>query len=234
MALYLHHQGELSVDAPTVAQASLSYRSDPDHPVPTFGGALTSGAPIFAGGAFDQRETADFFGANGDGRALSSRDDVLTFQTPPLPHDLVVAGPLRVELWVESDGPDTDFTAKLVDVYPPSDDYPQGYAMNITDGIFRCRYRQAWDAPTLLTPGERFPITLEPFATCNLFKRGHRLRVDIASSNFPHFDVNPNSGEPEGQAFNKRIATNIVHMGALHPSRIVLRVLDQTEATQDR
>ncbi|MGY2399998.1 CocE/NonD family hydrolase [Pseudomonas sp. SDO5271_S396] len=227
-AFYLHPEGSLGAHPPAVAEASLNYRSDPDHPVPTLGGALTSGAPIFAGGAFDQRETPEFFGALGDGRSISARDDVLTFQTEPLEHDLIVAGPVRVELWVQTDGLDTDFTAKLVDVYPVSDDYPEGYAMNITDGILRCRYRASWDNPTPVTPGERFAITIEPFATCNLFKRGHRLRVDIASSNFPHFDVNPNSGEPEGQAFNKRVATNTLHMGMCNPSRIVLRILDQS------
>lgn len=228
LVLYLHPEGSLSAHPPIEEEASLSYRSDPDHPVPTLGGALTSGAPIFAGGAFDQRETQGFFGATGDGRPLSSRADVLTFQTPLLEHDLVVAGPVRVELWVQTDGPDTDFTAKLIDVYPPSDDYPEGYAMNITDGILRCRYRQSWATPTLVTPGERFPITLQPFATCNLFKRGHRLRVDIASSNFPHFDVNPNSGEAEGQAFGKRVAKNTVHLGKRNPSRIVLRILENS------
>ncbi|PVZ16527.1 hypothetical protein SAMN05660463_02040 [Pseudomonas sp. URIL14HWK12:I9] len=227
-SLYLQPEGTLSTNPPARGQGSLSYRSDPDHPVPTLGGALTSGAPIFAGGAFDQRETPGFFGATGDGRTLSSRADVLSFQTPPLERDLVVAGPVRVELWVQTDGPDTDFTAKLIDVYPPSDDYPEGYSMNITDGIFRCRYRQSWAHPTLVTPGERFPITIEPFATCNLFKRGHRLRVDIASSNFPRFDVNPNSGEPEGQALAKRVATNTVHMSEGSASRIVLRILENS------
>lgn len=221
---YLHPQGHLNELPPATEDASLSYRSDPAHPVPTLGGALTSGAPIFAGGAFDQRETRAFFGARGDGRPLAERADVLSFQTAPLAHDLAVAGPVRVELWVETDGPDTDFTAKLVDVYPPSEAYPQGYAMNLTDGILRCRYRDSWEHPAPMVPGQRVAITIEPFATCNLFKRGHRLRVDIASSNFPHFDVNPNSGEPQGQARHARVAVNTLHVGAAAPSKIVLQV----------
>ena len=224
VAFYLQAERGLGKALPTLNSA-LSYRSDPDNPVPTIGGALTSGAPIFAGGAFDQRETPEFFGTTGDGRALSERDDVLSFQTEPLAEELIVAGPVTVELWVESDGLDTDFTAKLVDVYPSSADYPQGYAMNITDGILRCRYRDSWQQPTLLAPGRMVHITIEPFATCNLFQRGHRLRLDIASSNFPHFDVNPNSGEAEGQAEHRRIATNSVHMGPQSPSRLILRVL---------
>lgn len=222
LSLYLHPSRTLSRDRPEEPEAHLSYRADPEQPVPTIGGALTSGAPVFVGGAFDQRERADFFGTQGNNRPLAERADVLSFETQPLAQDLIVAGPLQIELWVESDGLDTDFTAKLVDVYPSSADYPEGFAMNITDGIFRCRYRDAWDRPKPLTPGERVRIVIEPFATCNLFKAGHRLRLDIASSNFPHFDVNPNSGEAEGQARHKRIATNTVHLSADFASRLVL------------
>jgi len=225
MNLYLHHDRCLSATPPRVDEAKLSYRADPDHPVPTVGGALTSGAPVFVGGAFDQRERADFFGTRGNNQPLAERADVLSFQTPPLTEDLIVAGPLQIELWIDSDAPDTDFTAKLVDVYPPSADFPQGYAMNITDGIRRCRYRDSWETPQPLTPGKRVKVVIEPFATCNLFKRGHQLRLDIASSNFPHFDVNPNSGEPEGQAHHKQIATNTVHMSKDFASRLVLTVL---------
>lgn len=219
---YLHADGTLSQSAPSASQDELSYFSDPSNPVPTIGGALTSGAPVFEGGAFDQRETDRFFGTTGDGRALSERADVLSFQTAPLQEDLVVAGAVTIELWVETDGRDTDFTAKLVDVYPPSEDYPAGYAMNITDGIIRCRYRKSWSKAESTVPGECFQITIEPFATCNLFKKGHQLRLDIASSNFPHFDVNPNSGEPEGQAEHKRVARNTVHMSASRSSKVVL------------
>jgi putative CocE/NonD family hydrolase len=225
LSLYLDRQKQLSSEPPKAREAHLSYCADPASPVPTIGGALTSGAPVFVGGAFDQREHPDFFGTRGDNRPLAERDDVLSFQTEPLEEDLVVAGPLHIELWIESDAPDTDFTAKLVDVYPPSADYPQGYAMNITDGIRRCRYRESWVNPTPLTPGERAKIVIEPFATCNLFKRGHRLRLDIASSNFPHFDVNPNSGEAEGQAQHKRIANNTLHLSARFASRLVLTII---------
>jgi putative CocE/NonD family hydrolase len=225
VSFYLTEEGGLELTAPHSSDAHRQYCSDPNNPVPTIGGSLTSGAPVFVGGAFDQRESPEFFGALGNGRALSERADVLSFQTEPLQHDLIVAGPILVELWVESDCPDTDFTAKLVDVYPPSDDYRRGYAMNITDGIRRCRYRDSWENPAPLVPGERFKITIEPFATCNVFKQGHRLRLDIASSNFPHFDVNPNSGEPEGQARCKRVAANTVHLSVSAPSKVVLRIL---------
>ncbi|MCF5020619.1 CocE/NonD family hydrolase, partial [Pseudomonas lactis] len=153
---------------------------------------------------------------------------VLVFQTEPLDDDLIVAGDVQIELWIDSDAPDTDFTAKLVDVYPPSADYPEGFAMNITDGIRRCRYRDSWEQPTALKPGERVKVLIEPFATCNLFKRGHRLRLDIASSNFPRFDVNPNSGEPSGQASHPRVAHNRVHLSHAAASCLRLTVVPNT------
>jgi hypothetical protein len=227
--LYLRHNLSLTSQSPTDTYASMSYICDPEHPVPTIGGALTSGAPVFSGGAFDQRETPEFFASQGNNLALCARPDVLSFQTEPLEQDLVVAGPLSIELWVESDGLDTDFTAKLVDVYPASADYPHGYAMNITDGILRCRYRDDWSTPSLMTPGKRVNIRIEPFATCNRFAKGHRLRLDIASSNFPHFDVNPNSGEPEGQGLRKMKVLNSVHMSKHCPSRLILTVLEDPE-----
>ena len=226
--LYLTVQGQLSGTAPDATDACLSYLADPACPVPTLGGALTSGAPIFVGGAFDQRERADFFGTRGDNRPLSERNDVLSFLTEPLIEDLIVAGDVQIELWIDSDAPDTDFTAKLIDLYPPSVDYPDGFAMNITDGIRRCRYRDSWEQPTALTPGKRVKVTIEPFATCNLFKRGHRLRLDIASSNFPRFDVNPNSGEPSGQAHHSRVARNTVHLSAGAASCLRLTVVPVT------
>ena len=219
LTLHLTAQRQLQPEPPTT-EGQLSYCADPADPVPTIGGALTSGAPIFVGGAFDQRERADFFGTRGDQRPLAERSDVLSFQTEPLSHDLIVAGPLRVELWIDSDAPDTDFTAKLVDVYP------DGYAMNITDGILRARYRNTWEHPILLTPGERVKVVIEPFATCNLFQRGHRLRLDIASSNFPRFDVNPNSGEAPGQAEHPRVARNTLHLSTDCPSRLILTVVE--------
>jgi len=150
---------------------------------------------------------------------------VLAFETAPLEKDLAVAGPIVVDLWISSDAPDTDFTAKLIDVYPPSEDYPTGFAMNLTDGIFRCRYRTGWESPSPLNPGEVIRITIEPFATTNLFKAGHRIRLDISSSNFPKFDVNPNTGAPEGRGRTKRIARNTVYMGPARPSKLVLPVV---------
>jgi putative CocE/NonD family hydrolase len=221
-SFYIHSNGQLRETLADAGAASLSYDFDPSDPVPTIGGALTSGQPVFEGGAFDQREAAQFFGCRHPGLPLSARRDILSFETLPLEQDLAVVGPISVELWVSSDALDTDFTAKLIDVYPLSKDYPTGYAMNLTDGILRCRYRKSWERPELLTPGEIFQITIEPFATANLFKKGHRIRLDISSSNFPKFDVNPNTGEPEGRGRTRKIARNSVYCDVVHASRVIL------------
>ena len=221
---HLHRDGSLAEAVPAPGDDAMTYRFDPLDPVPTIGGALTSGRPVFEGGFYDQREDARFFGCKNQGLPLSGRRDVLSFETEPLSEDLAVVGPIVVELWASSDQPDTDFTAKLIDVHPPSADWPKGFAMNVTDGIFRCRYRHSWEKPEPIATGEVFRITIEPFATANLFKAGHRIRLDISSSNFPKFDVNPNSSEPEGEGRAPRVAMNTVWMNAARPSRIVLPV----------
>ncbi len=133
-------------------------------------------------GAFDQREAPRFFACKPPYLSLASRPDVLVFETTPLDHDVEVTGPIEVHLWISSNCPDTDFTAKLIDSYPPNEDYPQGFAMNITDGILRARYRRSWEHPEMMRPGEIYEITIRPFPTSNLFKAGHRIRVDISAA----------------------------------------------------
>lgn len=177
------------------------------------------------GGAYDQRESPDFFGSNPPYEPLAARPDVLVFQTDPLERAVEITGPLTVVLWVSSDAPDTDFTAKLVDVYPPNEDYPEGFAMNITDGIIRMRYRDSWETPSLMKPGMLYRATIEAFPSSNLFARGHRIRLDISSSNFPHFDLNFNTGEAEGLATYARIATNRVWLDRDHASHAMLPVV---------
>ena len=186
---------------------------------------MTSGLPIMVGGGFDQREAPAFFGSRAPFPALAARPDVLAFQTPPLETDVEVTGAVEARLWISSDCPDTDFTMKLLDVYPASEDYPDGYALNLTDGILRCRYRDSWEHPRLMTPGHVYQIVIAAFPTSNLFKAGHRIRVDISSSNFPHFDFNPNTGEAEGKAQHARIATNRVFVDRARPSHVRLPVI---------
>jgi len=193
--------------------------------VPSIGGTITSGAPVMVGGAFDQREGPRFFGSEEPYRPLAERSDVLVFQTPPLAGDVEITGPIRAELWISSNCPDTDFTIKLIDVYPPNADYPDGFAMNLTDGILRARYRASWEKPTLMTPATVYQVFVDAFPTSNLFARGHRIRLDVSSSNFPHFDANPNTGEPEGKATRTRIATNRVYTNATRSSRVILPII---------
>lgn len=221
---YLHADGRLSTDTPAAGEAAISYDFDPRNPVPTIGGPLTSGLPVFDSGAYDQVETAKIFGARAPYLPLAARQDVLVFETAPLTRDVEVTGSLLAELFVASDAPDTDFTVKLIDVYPPNADYPCGYAMNVTDGILRCRYRNSWEHPEPLVPGEVASITVKAFAASNLFKAGHRIRIDISSSNFPHFDVNPNTYAPEGPSQHCRIAKNTVFVNAVRPSRVLLPI----------
>jgi putative CocE/NonD family hydrolase len=223
-AYHLRADGALDPDHPETKPTAISYRYDPAHPVPSIGGTITSGEPIMRGGAFDQVEDARFFGCAPPFLPLASRPDLLVFQTPPLQEDVEVTGPVAAELWISSDRPDTDFTIKLVDVYPPNADYPRGFAMNVTDGILRVRYRDSWESPRLMTPGQVYRIRVDAFPTSNLFARGHRIRLDISSSNFPHFDANPNSGESEGRARLKLVATNTLHLGPGRESKLILPV----------
>ncbi len=138
-----------------------------------------------------------------------------------------MTGALEARLWVASDRADTDITIKLIDVYPPSADYPQGFAMNLTDGILRLRYRNSWERPEMLTPGVPVAITVTTFPTSNLFKAGHRIRLDVSSSNFPHFDVNPNTGAPEGVGLTRQVARNTVYLDGGRPSHVVLPIIAQ-------
>src|SRR5699024_4334955 len=111
-----------------------------------------------------QRERPDFFGTDGTNQPLAARQDILCFQSEPLEQDILVAGEVEVKVWLVSDAPDCDITVKLLDVYPPSNDYPEGFAMNLTDGIMRARYRNSWEDPELMM-GEPVCLTVKPFAT---------------------------------------------------------------------
>ncbi|HKU16315.1 MAG TPA: CocE/NonD family hydrolase [Steroidobacteraceae bacterium] len=224
-SFYLHGDGTLAQSAPAANAPPRVYEYDPRHPVPTIGGTVTSGQPVMVGGAFDQRESPAFFGSRAPYEPLAQRADVLVFQTPPLTSDIEVTGAIEAQLWIASNCLDTDFTIKLIDVYPPNEDYPHGYAMNLSDGILRCRYRDSWERPTLLAPGQAYRIEVTAFPTSNLFKRGHRIRLDVASSNFPHFDLNLNTGAAEGAGPDVRVATNRVFVDAERASRVVLPVI---------
>jgi putative CocE/NonD family hydrolase len=221
---HLQPGGGLSTETPTSEGGSTSFEFDPRNPVPTIGGNISSGNDILLQGAWDQRG-GDHVWNWKEPVPLSARNDVLVFQSQPLAEDLEVTGELAVELWVSSMAVDTDFTAKLIDVYPPSDDFPGGFDLNIGDGILRTRFRKSLGKEELMQPGLANKITIRLYPTSNVFKKGHRIRVDISSSNFPRFDVNPNTGEPLNDHRRTQVATNTVYHSRQHPSRIVLPVI---------
>lgn len=227
---YFHPDGSLQPTLPADGESATTYTFNPEEPVPTVGGAFSSTSPVFEPGAYDQRETENVFGASIPYLPLKSRDDVLVFQTEPLDRSLVVAGPITVNLYISSTATDTDFTAKLVDVYPPSASFPAGFEMNLTDGIVRTRYRERPDRQTLMQPGQVYEITVTPFPTANVFKKGHRIRVDISSSNFPRFDVNPNTGEALGMNRRQIAADNSVYHDAVRPSHIILPLVPEANS----
>ena len=222
---HLHPGRSLLLATPGEGGGPLAFTADPRDPVPTIGGALSSGGPVMYGGAYDQRTKPALVGAKPPFGPLAARGDVLVFQTPPLPEDLEIAGPLELHLWLAADTPDADIHAKLIDLYPPSEDYPDGFAMNLSEGLLRLRYRDSWEAPALLEPGQLYKVTIAMFPCANLFKRSHRLRLDLAGSNFPHFDINPNSGEPEGTMEQKRRAAIRVFVDAARPSHLIVPVI---------
>ena len=243
---YLHADGVLSARRPA-NEAATSYQFDPMHPVPTLGGNISShNAPsshhntitrsgdsenLMEQGAYDQRCRVEIWTCD-DTRPLSARNDVLVFQTEPLAEDMEVTGRLIVHFWASSSASDTDFTAKLIDVYPANADFPAGVDLNVADSIVRTRYRDSLEHATLMKPGTAYPFTIEMYPTSLVFKRGHRIRVDVSSSNFPRFDVNPNTGEALNDNRRWAVAVNTIYHDAQHPSHIVLPVVPISSESQ--
>jgi len=217
---YFQPDGSLRSSLPTPSgNATTVYPYDPRNPVPTIGGSVSSRVKD---GAYDQRERPDFFGSKPPYLPLRARPDVVVFQTEPLQQDMRVIGPIEVHLFASSTAVDTDFTAKLIDVYPPSTDFPSGFDLNLTDALIRASYREGRTTRELIQPGRVYEFVIRPFPTANLFKKGHRIRIDISSSNFPRFDVNLNTGEPLGQNRRTVVADNTIYHDAAHPSHVVL------------
>lgn len=221
---YLHRDGSLSAAEPGDAKSSTTFEFDPKNPVPTIGGCTCCARRIMTDGAWNQ------WGGEHTWTwpvplPLSARNDVVVFMTPPLEEDTEIIGPIQVKLWGSSSAVDTDFTAKLIDVYPSSSDFPAGFDLIMGDGIIRARFRDSDKEEKLMTPGEVYEFNIKLDPCCNVFKKGHRIRVDISSSNFPRFDVNPNTGEPAND--NRRVITavNTIYHDSQHPSHIVLPLM---------
>ncbi|MCC7365569.1 MAG: CocE/NonD family hydrolase [Dehalococcoidia bacterium] len=199
--------GVLSQEAPK-AERPDTFVYDPLNPCPTVGGPLFPYPLDVPPGQYDQS-------------AVEARPDVLCYTSAPLDRDLEVAGPVEVRLWAASSAPDTDFTAKLVDVAP------DGTALNLADGIMRARYHRGFDAVNLLAAGGPVELTIDLAGTANVFKAGHRVRVEVSSSNFPRFDRNLNTGRPVATDAEARVATNTVFHDTGRPSHIVLPVIER-------
>jgi len=181
---------------------------DPENPVPTVGGPLCCDAAHLPPGPREQRP-------------VEAREDVLVYTTQEFKEDFEATGPVSVELYAGSSAVDTDFTAKLVDVWP------NGFAQNLTEGIVRARYRNSQEKAEFLNPGQIYKFNLDLWATSNVFLKGHRLRLEISSSNFPRFDRNLNTGEDAAHAARAVKATNTIYHDAEHPSAIILSVVPQ-------
>jgi putative CocE/NonD family hydrolase len=197
--------GLLSTTAPQSENAD-KFTYDPANPAPTVGGPLCCDFNHLQPGPRDQKE-------------VETRQDVLVYSTPALADDVEVTGPVRVELFAKSSTTDTDFTAKLVDVSP------DGFAQNMTEGIARGRYRISQQTPEPMKPGETYKFTIDLWSTSNVFRRGHRLRLEISSSNFPRFDRNTNTGDDLAHATHLVSAVNTILHDKEHPSALILPIV---------
>ncbi len=200
--VYFTTSNRLRLRPPEDLFGSLSYEYDPKNPVPTVGGANLT----ISKGPKDQR-------------SVEERSDVLLFDSPPLDRHIEITGPVTVKLWVSSTAPDTDFTAKLCDVYP------DGRSMLVLDGILRAGRRNSMEQSEPLERDDIYGIEIDLWATSLVFSPGHRVRVALSSSNAPRFEPNPNTGRPSGADDKTSVARNTIYMNAEHPSHIVFPIV---------
>jgi putative CocE/NonD family hydrolase len=211
--LYLHStgsaarrltDGSLSPDTPGDEEPDI-FVFDPSEPVPSVGGASCCRSDIAPVGVYDQR-------------SVEARPDVVVYTTSALETDCIIAGPIKLALYSTTDATDTDWTAKLVDVHP------DGVALNVCDGIVRARFRDSLEHPTLLESGTVYLYTISLGATAIQIKGGHAIRLEISSSSFPSYDVNPNSGATGLDPLEGAPATQIVWHDREHPSHLILSI----------
>jgi putative CocE/NonD family hydrolase len=198
--------GTLEVSAPS-RQSSDTYTYDPKTPVPSLGGVICcTAAPNTPGGSYDQSD-------------LEARDDVLVYTSPTLRAGVEITGPLELVLYVSSTAKDTDFTGKLVDVYP------DGRAFNLQDGLLRARYREGYDKKVWMNEGQVYELHIDLHAVSNYFARGHQIRLEVSSSNFPRLDRNLNTGGNNYDETEWIVARNAVYHSPKYPSHLVLPVV---------
>jgi putative CocE/NonD family hydrolase len=198
--------GQLVTTPPASGQQRDNYDYDPRNPVPSVGGHSCCGALNGSQGPYDQQ-------------SVEQRPDVLVYTTSPLVTDTEVTGPISVTVYASSSAPDTDWTAKLVDVHP------DGTAVNLNNGIQRASFRESSAAPTPIEPGKVYQYSITVWPTSNLFRAGHRIRLEVSSSDFPQFDPNPNTGSWLGESTTTQVAHQTVLHDAEHPSALVLPVI---------
>ncbi|WP_353484823.1 CocE/NonD family hydrolase [Haliscomenobacter sp.] len=201
----LYGDGKLSTTAPK-SDAPDGFTYDPLNPVPSYGGNVCCTGNAVQGGAYDQQK-------------METRNDILVYTTEPLAEGVEVSGFIETTLYVSSDAKDTDFTIKLIDVYP------DGKAYNLDETIQRLRYREGYEKEVFMEKGKVYKVDLSVMSTSNYFEKGHRIRIEISSSNFPRFDRNMNTGGNNYDEAVGVIARNNVHHSAVYPSQVRLPIL---------
>jgi len=204
----LYGDGGLTAAAPA-GDSPDGFVYDPMNPVPSYGGNVCCTGNAVTGGAFDQRQ-------------MEARADILVYSSEPLKEGIEVSGPIDVTLFVSSDAKDTDFTVKVLDVYP------DGTAYNLDENIQRLRYRDGYEKPPVwMEPGKVYKVALQPMTTSNYFEAGHQIRIEVSSSNFPRFERNMNTGGNNYDEVKGFVAHNAVHHSQQHPSQITLTVVSK-------
>ncbi|MBI3792328.1 MAG: CocE/NonD family hydrolase [Gemmatimonadetes bacterium] len=197
--------GQLTLTPPKTDKPD-TFEYDPMHPVPSYGGNVCCTGNAVRGGAFDQQQ-------------MEARKDILVYTSEPLKEGMEVSGPVELTVYVSTNVKDTDFTVKLIDVGP------DGKAYNLDESIQRARYREGYDKEVFMEPGKVYPVKIGPLTTSNYFAPGHRLRIEVSSSNFPRFDRNMNTGGRNYDEVTGPVATNVVHHSTRYPTKLTVTVV---------
>jgi uncharacterized protein len=213
--------------------ATVSYTADPAAPAPSSSGICYTVTRLPGGGsrrvntngAWNQVEGPHLLGCKEPYLPLEARSDTLVFCSAPLEADLTIAGHPCAELWISSSAPDTDFVVRLVDQYPPSESYPAGFALAIAEGVQRAKFRNGYEAPELLTPSETTLVRVRLRPVANRFRAGHRVRLEVTSSAWPHYDPNTHTGRNPATDWERHSAVNTIHLGGEQASVLVLPVV---------